>query len=383
MIEILLLAQTLYTDHGNPTDSEQRVLWVINRARSDPFAEGTRLGIAPDIREGLHPDDVSRVFSQPPLAMNEKLRQAARDYAQLIWNANQSGHTVGGTTPGQRMTAAGYANLFNWAENLASGSAHTAEQLQDLLTVDAGVQWRGHRTNMLDIYHLDPGPPPEPDPGPRREVGIGFIDAGTSKSNVFRYILVQDFAESTANAPFLVGVVYLDANNNSEYDAGEGLGGVDVTVAGGSFHALSGAAGGYAFPCPSSGTRNVTATGTSLPSTVVVSRAFSADNLMVDVRVPPQADGDSDGLPDFWEAAFGPALLPGDDDDTDSFTNIQEFRGGSHPKNAGSTPVPPAAPPVPPPPASGGGGGGSGGGCGLTGLEAILAALLFRRRHRV
>ncbi|HEX7897683.1 MAG TPA: CAP domain-containing protein, partial [Planctomycetota bacterium] len=336
-IVALALGQTLYTDHGNPTPSEQRVLWMLNRARSDPFAEGTRLAIPGGITESLTAGEAARTFAQPPLAMNEKLRAGARAYAQLMWDSNQFSHTVGGTTAPGRMAAAGYANLFNWAENLATGSAHTAENLEDNLMRDFSIPSRGHRTNMLDIYELDPGPPPQVDPGPRREVGIGFLDAGSSKSNIFQFILVQDFAEATGDAPFLVGSVYLDANNNNEYDLGEGLGGVDLTVTGASFHALSGSAGGYAFPCPASGTRDVTATSTSLPATVVVSRAFSSSNLLVDVRVAPQADGDADGLPDFWETRFGGGLAAGGDNDGDTFTNLAEFRGGSNPLVAGST----------------------------------------------
>ena len=43
-------AAVLY-DSGDPTPAEQLVLEYINRARSNPVAEGSRLGI--DIHEGL------------------------------------------------------------------------------------------------------------------------------------------------------------------------------------------------------------------------------------------------------------------------------------------------------------------------------------------
>jgi hypothetical protein len=385
----LAVGQTLYTDHGDPTGAEQRVLWSLNRARSDPTAEGIRLAIPGGITESLTAAQAARTFPQPPLAMNAKIRQAARDYAQFMWDNDYFWHyfpdgtipPASTSTPDGRMTAAGYANLYNWAENLATGNAHTAEMLEDSLMRDFSVPSRGHRTNMLDIYVVAPM---QVDPGPRREVGIGYLDAGADKTGIYRYILVQDFAESTANAPFLVGTVYLDTNGNDEYDIGEGLGGVGVTVTGGSFRAVTASAGGYAFPCPASGTRDVTVAGTSLPATVVVSRAFSSSNLLVDVRVPLQTDTDLDGLPDFWEIRFG-ALAPGDDTDGDTFSNLQEFRGGSDPLVAASVPTPPVV--VTPPPAGGGGSSDGGGGCGATGFEglaaAILASLLFRARRRV
>ena len=55
--------------------------------------------------------------------------------------------------------------------------------------------------------------------------------------------------------------------------------------------------------------------------------------------LPTDADYDADGLPDAWEDQwFGSltAAVPGNDDDSDSHTNLQEFRDGSDPRNAQS-----------------------------------------------
>ena len=43
-----------------------------------------------------------------------------------------------------------------------------------------------------------------------------------------------------------------------------------------------------------------------------------------DFRLPK--DSDLDGLPDYWEDAYGP-LLAGNDDDNDGLTNLEEYRG--------------------------------------------------------
>ena len=52
-------------------------------------------------------------------------------------------------------------------------------------------------------------------------------------------------------------------------------------------------------------------------------------------------DTDSDGLPDFWELLYFESATgadPGDDDDEDGFTNLEEYNGGSHPLDANSIP---------------------------------------------
>jgi hypothetical protein len=53
------------------------------------------------------------------------------------------------------------------------------------------------------------------------------------------------------------------------------------------------------------------------------------------------ADVDSDGLPDVWETNYFPSIATwgaGDDPDNDGFTNLQEYQGGSNPALQASTP---------------------------------------------
>jgi hypothetical protein len=76
-----LAMPTLYS-HGDPTDAEQYLLELINRARSDPPAEANRYGI--DLNEGppskpISPDPV------PPLPFNQFLMKAATGQSQRCW----------------------------------------------------------------------------------------------------------------------------------------------------------------------------------------------------------------------------------------------------------------------------------------------------------
>jgi len=97
-------AAMLY-DSGNPTADEQLVLEYINRARSDPVAEGHRLGI--DIHEGL--SDPSFVGFRPPLAMNKMLLATANAHSNDMYRFNYFSHTdPNGTTAFDRIMHAGY-----------------------------------------------------------------------------------------------------------------------------------------------------------------------------------------------------------------------------------------------------------------------------------
>jgi len=249
-------ATTLY-DSGTPTSAEQLVLEYINRARANPTAEGTRLGIA--ITEGLA--NPSLVGVRPPLAMNKFLLSAARAHSQDMWTRNYFTHVdPDGHDPGYRMTAAGYTfvGTWRWGENIATGSAgYSAAALEDLLMVDASTSGRGHRVNLLDIYI----------PPYCSEVGIGYYAASTPNPSGWSNFITQDFAVTSNAGPFLLGVVYNDLNGNNFYDIGEGISGVTITPSVGTYYAISSTSGGYAFPIGTSGTITVTASGSGFSTT--------------------------------------------------------------------------------------------------------------------
>ena len=65
----------------------------------------------------------------------------------------------------------------------------------------------------------------------------------------------------------LTGVVYDDANGNGQYDPGEGVAGVTVSMDGGAYYAVTSASGGYSLPL-------VNADGSNADGTIAVRMTF-------------------------------------------------------------------------------------------------------------
>ncbi|HYJ05511.1 MAG TPA: CAP domain-containing protein [Chthoniobacterales bacterium] len=294
-----VIAQTQYSI-GNPTNDQQYMLELINRARADGGAEAARLGLS-GLQEGppsIGGEPFTIANSAQPLSWNSMLFTAAQNHANNLNNNDQfflggSPHTFGGTTPEQRINAAGYpmnlgqeyngpttaSGFFPGPENVATnvsigsgpyvGAKLTATILSQHngLFTDQTVPGRGHRmTTMLTYW---------------REIGIG-VSAGTDngQNNTWESLYtVQNFGRQTNSTPFITGVVYNDANGNGFYDPGEGVGGVRVDVAGSNFFAISTASGGYSVPVPGNGSYNVTFSGsgqTTTQRTVTVANSLNA-----------------------------------------------------------------------------------------------------------
>jgi hypothetical protein len=266
-------AAALY-DSGDPTPAEQLVLEYINRARSNPIAEGSRLGI--DIHEGL--TDPSLVGPRPPLAMNKILLGIASAHSQNMYNQNYFSHNdPNGATPYDRMTNAGY-NYWRAGEDMAAGTYLSATDLEDLMMVDAGTPGRAHRVNLLDLINAYPCGYP---PCVYSEVGIGNYQGAAPNAIGLGSLITEDFGAPAGAGAFLLGVVYNDANHNNFYDIGEGIAGVTITTSSGGYYTVSSSSGGYALPIGNSGTVTVTASGPGfgpISQTVV----FNGVNVKVD-----------------------------------------------------------------------------------------------------
>ena len=243
-------AMLLYNS-GNPTPDQQLVLEYVNRARANPVAEGQRLGI--DIHEGLEDDAQNGCYGpeyvgvRPPLAMNPLLLGIAQAHTEDMYNQNYFSHTdPNGTTAFQRMSNAGY-NYVSAGEDMAAGTGLSATALEDYMMVDSGTPCRPHRMNLLDIF---PYPPPA-----YLEIGVGYYEGSSGQA-----FITEDFG--TANmGPFLLGVVYNNADGSNFYEVGKGISGVTITPSSGSYYAVSSSSGGYAIPIGNSGTITVTASG--------------------------------------------------------------------------------------------------------------------------
>jgi Ca2+-binding RTX toxin-like protein len=214
--------------------AEQLLLELINRARLDPLAEATRLGIG--LNAGLAAGTIGTA-PQQVLAHNAQLEAAAEAHSRWMLDTNTFSHTgSGGSTPHARMVQAGYAFTGTWrsGENLAVWGSSAGVNL-DTVIVTHYVQLfesAGHRVNTLNAAY--------------REIGISQI-AGSFSYGGPSYpssMLTENFAVSGTNV-FITGVAFADGNSDAFYGIGEGLSGLGISLVGGS-GTVTAAAGGYA-----------------------------------------------------------------------------------------------------------------------------------------
>ncbi len=236
-----LFSSAIHADvfsQGQPTDEEQYFLELVNRARSNPAGEAAMLGIG--LNQGLPPGTISPAAKQP-LAFHPSLLNSARSHSQYLLNTNNFTHTgAGGTSPSQRMTAAGYPSNSWTAENLGwtwlpGGTDPTALMHR----IHRGLfESSGHRISVLNGIYSEVGIAPR----------LGTFRSGGSNYHG-AMMVVQNFGLSVQNPGSMVtGVVYYDLNGNGAYDIGEGVGGVAVTAPGVDYTTQTSVSGGYALP---------------------------------------------------------------------------------------------------------------------------------------
>jgi uncharacterized protein YkwD len=237
-----------------PTDVEQYMLELINRARANPSAEAARFNL--NLNEGLEPATISP-YPKQPLAFNFYLNDSARTHAQWMLDTDLFQHQgPGGNRPSDRARDAGYVLTPPWGigENLAwNGSSNTfppqyatTTYLHKELFVDSGIADRGHRTNLLNEDW--------------QEAGIGILSGdfrqwvGSEPIDYHAVMIANEFAY-TAGPAYLTGVIYRDLDNNKFYTpGGEGVVGVTVravdTTSGTLFETQSFSTGGYSLALP-------------------------------------------------------------------------------------------------------------------------------------
>ncbi len=201
------------------TAQEVYLAELVNRARANPTAEGTRLGL--NLAAGLTTAELARLVAQEPLALSPALTQAARAHSLDMGTRNFFSHTSPApeySTPTSRAQSYGYPGTAG--ENIAAGYT----------TIDAvhraWLESLGHRKNVLSLhstfdsdFHYD-------------EIGVGLsFDIGGNYSNYF----TQDFGYQGASpVRYVLGVVFSDADSNNFYGIGEGKANVRVDVRSGS-----------------------------------------------------------------------------------------------------------------------------------------------------
>lgn len=261
----------------DPSPFEQELFEHINRARLDPAAElqvllssypDPLLATDPDVQAALSYFQVdgqllqsqwTALTSLPPLAWNASLFDAARLHNQVMIDADTQTHQMDGMEPSllTRLLNAGYDALAMAGENVYAFAesvfhAHAA-LLIDWGEGDGGLQPPDHRRNILgEVFH---------------DVGVAVALDDFSENEVGPFVITQDFGSvADARDANILGVVYYDSDADGLYDAGEGLGNLQVTASGpsGVYETSSWSAGGYQLQVPP-GTYDVSLVAEGLP----------------------------------------------------------------------------------------------------------------------
>ena len=236
---------TQYT-FGTPDDDETAILEYINRARSNPPAEGQRLVAAIpylyDIGSGTVDAtkllaDYSTYPFRPPLVFNAILMGTATAHtADMIATGVLSHDGSDGSTPESQLYDAGYPP--DLSAECCNGSTYAGEP-----SVPSFSAWELHATYQYDIGN----PYPEHrililDTNLVSEVEIGMGNRELGGWNTL------DIG-SAHTKPLLGGVVYTDLAAINFYAPGEGISNVVVTAPGfSSYYAVTVASGAYSLP---------------------------------------------------------------------------------------------------------------------------------------
>gem|GEM_PF-6795679 len=173
------------------------------------------------------------LLATPPIAMlawNTKLNDAARFHTDFMIAADDFAHQLPGEPSlGTRISNTGYP-AWGWGENIAFGHGQIRYSHSSLVHSD------GHRANLAS-------------PG-FTEIGIAAGYATAANDVLFDPIVTQNFGDRFGRSASVLGVVFDDSVTADDfYQAGEGLQGISITLAGtqGIFVATSWASGGYQF----------------------------------------------------------------------------------------------------------------------------------------
>lgn len=240
----------------DPTGQEQETLELMNALRIDPQGHLNTLfkttnPLASFDSESQQSMDFFGVNSAnflpswqtltpvAPLSWNESLYNSTRTHNLLVvQNDDQQHDFPGEPSLGDRIAAAGYSNFRAVGENLFSFSksvyfGHSG------LSIDWGVPDLGHRVNMMNPNFT--------------EIGVSVIPQTQAGKKVGPLAVAHNFGNTFTAKTYITGAAYNDTNVDGRYTAGEGLGGVTVTVTpatGAALTATTMTAGGYRIEVP-------------------------------------------------------------------------------------------------------------------------------------
>ncbi|MEM7018585.1 MAG: hypothetical protein AAF512_14740, partial [Pseudomonadota bacterium] len=276
-------------DGSHPNGAEQERLWLLNKARSNPPAEGEFLASSTerDIAGGrdffmvnlsVLRSEFNSYAPAAPAAFDNRLYEASRQHSQDLINRDAQDHN----NQIERIQQSGFSfsavrvNVFAFSDNALN--AHAALNIDWGNGADGVQTGRGHRKALMSLDNS------------YTNVGIASIAENNNATRVGPEVMSDAFAgarESQANHfnRFIVGTVWQDMNGNARYDAGEGFGNVRVGPDKGTYFAITGAAGGFAIPIEAADTYNVTFSGGALASTETRAVTVGTESALLDLLV--------------------------------------------------------------------------------------------------
>lgn len=318
---------TEWTNHKsldgiNPDAGEQRLMWLMNRARTDPTAEGIWLAEStdPDIVGGrdffnVDSNELKAAFAllppKPPAAFDIRLHDASELHSLDLIARDAQDHN------GQfdKIYASGFAcnggrvSVFSYADSALN--AHAALNI-DWGNGPFGMQDPpGHREAIMGVW-------PYGGPG-LTNVGLAMVAENDQLTQVGPLVFSGAYCQAGTGDynRFLVGTVWDDYDMDGVYDEGEGLAGVSVTPDQGTYYAVTGDAGGYAIPIEAAATYVVTFSGGGMGgSSVDKTVDVGIDSVLLDLNAGVANDSDGDGIPD--DSDNCPNDANSDQTDTDS-----------------------------------------------------------------
>lgn len=262
-------------DGAHPDGREQEALWLMNRARQDPAAEGQFLAAVDDplIQSRLNGFQVNRKLLRaefaalppmPPAAFDARLHAAALAHSLDMIERDRQDHlgqfegvaAAGFCTRQHRGNAYAFSEFaleghaaFNvdWGGDDGTGMQTKRPHRQGIMSVDANL-------SNVDLTN----------------VGLAVVPETNRRSNVGPFVVTGNYEQADESCEdhynrFVVGTVWTDRNGNSRYDDGEGIEGVTVIPSRGPYYAVTAAGGGYAIPAPAAGTLQLEFSGGGVP----------------------------------------------------------------------------------------------------------------------
>lgn len=280
-------------DGSHPNGHEQQIVWLMNRARANPTEEGLWLASSsdPEVAGGRDyfgvdldklENEFAAIAAKPPAAFDNRLYAAAFAHSTDLIARDAQDHNQ----QFDRITDEGFQfwsariSVFSYASSgLNAHAAFNIDWGPDYPDDGDGMQaGRGHR---MAIMSAD---------GDYTNVGIAAIHETDDQTEVGEYVTSANYCLADSNIvnhfnKFIVGTVWDDANDNGQYDPGEGIANVMVKADQGTYYAVTGVGGGYAIPVIDNGSHRVTFTGTGLPGKYIKSAMINDQSVLVDIEI--------------------------------------------------------------------------------------------------